>query len=38
MKYYSTALKSIFSDLINFDISNNLAHDYQLKQDMLENV
>lgn len=38
MKYYATALKSIFSDLINFDISNNLTHDHQLKQDMLENV
>jgi len=38
MKYYATALKSIFSDLINFDISNNLFHDHQLKQDMLENV
>ena len=38
MKYYATALKSIFSNIINFDISNNLAHDHQLKQDMLENV
>lgn len=38
MKYHATALKSIFSDLINFDINNNLVYDHQLKQDMLENV
>ena len=38
MRYYSTALKSIFPDLITFDISFNLEHDNQLKQDALENV
>lgn len=38
MKYYATALKSFFPDLIKFDINNNLVHDHQLKQDMLENV
>lgn len=38
MKYYNTALKSVFTDLITYDISNNLKHDHLLKQNALEDL